>query len=125
MAGTIKISISMPEGEYKALETARRKAKRTRSQYIREALVAGGAGGADRTLAEKSKGRAEDVAGLPGIKEERGPYDSASIPEIMDIADVRRRAIAAAGRFDSGVPDLSLEHDKYLTDADGEDRDKR
>ena len=34
-----------------------------------------------------------------------------------DDAEMRRRAIAAAGRFQSGVTDVSSEHDKYLAEA--------
>jgi len=121
MAGAIKISISMPVGEYEALEAARRKAGRTRSQFIREALEAKGVAGSDRTKPEKSAGRAEQDVEFDKINEERFPYGTSPPPEIMDRKELRRRAIAAAGRFDSGVPDLSLEHDKYLTDADAED----
>lgn len=121
MAGAIKISISMPAGEYKALEAARRKAGRTRSQFIREALEAKGLAGSDRTKPEKSAGRPEGKAGLTGVNEERSPYGSPLPSEIIDRAELRRRAIAAAGRFESGAPDLSTEHDKYLTDADAED----
>lgn len=35
----------------------------------------------------------------------------------MDDEERRRRAIAAAGRFRSGRPDLASEHDRYLRDA--------
>jgi len=34
----------------------------------------------------------------------------------IDMAERRRRAIAAAGRFHSGQPDISTEHDRYLTE---------
>lgn len=33
---------------------------------------------------------------------------------LVDIEERRRRALAAAGRFSSGLQDLSTEHDKYL-----------
>lgn len=36
---------------------------------------------------------------------------------VTDIEEKRKRAIAAAGRFSSGLHDLSAEHDKYLDDA--------
>ena len=36
---------------------------------------------------------------------------------LIDIEERRRRAFAAAGRFSSGLKDLSTEHDKYLSDA--------
>ncbi|MCP4661744.1 MAG: ribbon-helix-helix protein, CopG family [bacterium] len=34
--------------------------------------------------------------------------------------DQKRRAIAAIGRFRSGVSDLSSEHDRYLSEACGD-----
>ena len=36
---------------------------------------------------------------------------------LVDIEERRRRALAAAGRFSSGLRDLSAEHDKYLAEA--------
>jgi len=35
----------------------------------------------------------------------------------IDREERKRRAIAAAGRFHSGLEDLSKEHDKYLSEA--------
>jgi len=35
----------------------------------------------------------------------------------VDVAERRRRAIAAAGRFRSGQTDISAYHDDYLTEA--------
>ena len=35
---------------------------------------------------------------------------------LIDISERRRRAIAAAGRFRSGVSDLSVNHDRYLAE---------
>lgn len=34
-----------------------------------------------------------------------------------DMEEKRKRAIDAAGKFSSGIRDLSVEHDKYLEDA--------
>jgi hypothetical protein len=36
---------------------------------------------------------------------------------VIDTEERRKRAIDAAGRFSSGLRDLSTEHDKYLEDA--------
>ncbi len=36
---------------------------------------------------------------------------------LIDIEERRSRALAAAGRFSSGLQDLSAEHDKYLSEA--------
>lgn len=35
----------------------------------------------------------------------------------IDVAERRRRAIAAAGRFHSGQSNISTEHDHYLAEA--------
>ena len=40
---------------------------------------------------------------------------------MTDIAELRRRALAAAGRFASSLPDLSVGHDRYLGDEQAED----
>jgi hypothetical protein len=34
-----------------------------------------------------------------------------------DPAEIRRRASAAVGRFDSGLGDLGAEHDRYLVES--------
>jgi len=36
---------------------------------------------------------------------------------VIDTEERRKRAVDAAGRFSSGLRDLSTEHDKYLEDA--------
>ncbi len=36
---------------------------------------------------------------------------------IIDVEERRKRALDAAGRFRSGLRDLSTEHDKYLEEA--------
>ena len=100
MAKTLKFSISMPAQEFKALETARRRAGRTRSQFVREAVGA--------------IVRPAPAAG--SAREDRSADGSPHPADMTDMAELRRRALAAAGRFESGVPDLSAEHDRYLTD---------
>ncbi len=37
--------------------------------------------------------------------------------EVVDREEPVRRALAAAGRFGSGVPDLAENHDRYLEEA--------
>ncbi|OGD34260.1 MAG: hypothetical protein A2V45_06700 [Candidatus Aminicenantes bacterium RBG_19FT_COMBO_58_17] len=112
MKKTAKFAISMPEAEFKDLEAQRRRAKKTRSAFVREAVWAW----------RRCEGRKQSL-GTPGgsVEEERAKYGperpapEAPGPEsLKDAAEVRRRAIAAAGRFRSGVEDLSLNHDKYL-----------
>lgn len=36
---------------------------------------------------------------------------------VIDFEERKKRAIAAAGRFHSGISDLSAAHDKYLAEA--------
>ncbi len=64
----------------------------------------------------------------PRVREERGAYGAPPTPDITDIGELRRRAVEAAGRFASGVPDLSVDHDRYLAEervADGPERDRK
>jgi hypothetical protein len=42
------------------------------------------------------------------------PTNRAKLSEEIDIEERRRRAIAVAGRFHSGAPDISTKHDEYL-----------
>jgi hypothetical protein len=101
MAKTVKFSISMPAPEFKALEVARRKAGRTRSQFIRESVP-----------------KAHD-----GQTADHGAYGSPHLANMTDTLELRQRAIAAAGMFESGVSDLSVEHDRYLTDPEARSKD--
>ena len=117
MPRAVKFSISMPASEFKALEAGRRKAGRTRSQYIRDALAAPGddAGRMPKTTeAEKGPG-----SGAGTIGEERSAYGAPLPGGLPDISELRRRAAAAAGRFESGLSDLSVGHDRYLADPAG------
>jgi hypothetical protein len=98
MAKTLKFSISMSAPEFRALEKARRRAGRTRSQFVREAVGAFGS-----------------------VREDRSAYGSPHPTDMTDIAELRQRAIAAAGRFASSLPDLSVGHDRYLGDEQTED----
>jgi len=111
MGNTIKFTISMPAGEFKELEALRRKAGKTRSQFVREAVRAWEGGELERS--------AGAPAAAAGVKEDSARYGAPppALPEFTDMAELRRRAIAAAGRFRSGVADLSAAHDRYLEDG--------
>ena len=50
------------------------------------------------------------------VAEEKGLYGPHETPPIADALELRRRAIEAAGRFESGVADLSSGHDRYLAE---------
>ena len=111
MGNTVKFTISVPTEEFKELEILRRKAGKTRSQFVREAVRAWEGGEPERP--------AGVTTAAAGVKEDAVRYGAPApaLREFTDMAELRRRAIAAAGRFRSGVTDLSTAHDIYLEDG--------
>lgn len=111
MGCTNKFTISMPKEEFKKLEAIRRKAGKTRSQFVREAVRAWEGGELERPTGAPNS--------AAGVKEDSSRYGAPApaLPEFTDMAERRRRAIAAAGRFRSEVADLSTAHDRYLEDG--------
>lgn len=103
MNKTVKIAISMSEEAFKEIEKLRRKSGKNRSQVIREALLA---------LKAASHAR-------PAILEAREAYGTPESGTMIDPEERKRRAIAAAGRFRSGVTDLAANHDRYLEESYG------
>ncbi len=136
MRKVAKFAVSMPEQDFRRLEAVRRRLGKTRSELIREAV---------RLWAGEENRPGEVGFGMPAlpgsVKEESRPYGvkgglhpsagknkAAALPEaeavgyLVDAAELRRRAIAAAGRFRSRVADLSTEHDKYAGESYEEGR---
>ena len=108
MRKIVKFTISMSAAEFKDIESIRRKAGRTRSQFIRDAVAAW------------RHGRVPPLS----IKEDQAEYGAPPAPDaaaLTDMAERRRRAMAAAGKFRSGVSDLSANHDRYLEEVFAED----
>ncbi len=101
MSKTVKFTVSMSAAGFKELESMRRKTGRTRSQFIRDAIRAW----------------TVDTVRPSGVKEEAGEYKKEASIDLTDLEERRRRALAAAGRFRSGISDLSSKHDEYLEDA--------
>jgi predicted DNA-binding protein len=101
MSKTVKFAVSMSEEVFQELESLRRKTGWTRSQFIRDAVRSWKAEFLQPSL----------------VKEEAEEYKKEVTIDIIDPAERRRRAIAAAGRFRSGISDLSLNHDKHLEDS--------
>jgi len=91
----------MSEKVFKELESLRRRTGWTRSQFIRDAVRAW-----KTEFSEPS-----------GVKEKAEEYKKEIPTDITDLEERRRRAIAAAGRFRSGISNLSLDHDKHLEDS--------
>jgi hypothetical protein len=149
MARMTRTIISIPEDEKKWLETYGKRQRISSAEVIRRAIreyrqlkaekslagvlreTAGSCGsieGDSWEHVDSKRAEWERVAGTgAGVKsarEDRSAYGSpcpADPTDMTDIAERRQRAIAAAGRFESGVPDLSIEHDRYLGDAPAED----
>jgi len=101
MGKTIKFTISMSGAEFKEIEARRRRTGRTRSQIIREAVGAWKQGG----------GR---ILSVEEDQKEYGAPQASDFSGMTDLAERRRRAIGAAGKFRSGAADLSSNHDRYL-----------
>lgn len=111
MIRTVKFTVSVPGPVYKELEALRRKTGKSRSQLVRDAILGSGS--------KAGKRAAEDTAARAAVRDGPARYETPapSFPEITDAAERRRRAAAAAGRFRSGTPDLSTEHDARLEEA--------
>ena len=114
MSKAAKFAVSMPEAEFKIIEAERRRAKKTRSEFIREAVRAW-------RRREGGQGVTGGHAPWSSVTEEPGQYGPGTParetpePEYpKDVAELRRRAIAAAGSFRSEASDLSANHDNYL-----------
>jgi predicted DNA-binding protein len=101
MSKTIKIAVSMSEEVFKELESLRRKTGWTRSQFIRDAIRSWKA----------------EFSQPSGVKEKAEEYKKEILTDIVPLEELRRRAIAAAGRFRSGISDLSTNHDKHLEES--------
>jgi hypothetical protein len=109
MSKTVKFTISLPAGEFREIESARRKLRQTRSRFIRDSLAAA----AVPAAGSPSPGRI-------GVEEGGRPYGRGDWTEVsVDEKERRQRAIAAAGKYRSGLSDVARSHDKYLAEAYG------
>lgn len=99
----VKFSVSMPASDFEEIEAARGKSGKSRSRFLRDAV-----------LGERA-GRTGD-SGSGSVREERNAYGLPDVERVTDAAELRRRAISAAGALSSGVQDLSTGHDRYLSE---------
>lgn len=116
MARMTRTIISIPADEKKWLESHGKRHKISSAEVVRKAV--------------REYRRANDPGNAGGkpVREDRGVYGSPAPPGITDVAELKRRAIEAAGRFESGVVDLSVNHDRYIVEdprTDGADNEKR
>ena len=123
MARMVRMIVSIPAEDKKWLEAESRRRKISVSELIRLAI---------REFQKKVEGE-ERRAALARVAEKSAEYKSPEQPteksggieSIIDMKELRRRAAAAAGRFASGVPDLSIEHDRYAWGEPGDAGDAR
>ncbi len=146
MARMTRTIISIPEDEKKWLDAYGKRHRISSAEVVRLAVREFRRMKADKSLARvlrETAGTWKSVRGETGehvdnlraewdrasggdaevntVMEGRSPYGSPLPADITDIEELRQRAIAAAGRFESGVPDLSIGHDNYLAGERTED----
>lgn len=110
MARMIRTIVSLPEKDKKWVETESRRRGVSGAEVIRLGI---------RDLRQKAEGEGRG-AGSTRVAEKRAEYGHDALAGIIDPKELRRRAAAAAGRFSSGVPDLSIEHDRYAWGESGD-----
>jgi len=116
MARMTRTIISIPAEEKKWLEGYGKRHKISSAEVVRKAVR------------EYRRANEPCHAGGKPVREDRGVYGSPAPSGITDVGELRRRAIEAAGRFESGIQDLSVSHDRYIAEdpqAVGTDREKK
>ena len=104
MARMTRTIISLPADEKKWLEKYGRHQRISSAEVVR------------RAIREFQRMRGEKGPSENSVREDRSAYGPPLTSVITDVRELTRRAIEAAGRFESGVPDLSVGHDRYLAD---------
>lgn len=122
MARMTRTIISIPGDEKKWLGGYGRRHRMSSAEVVRKAVREFRAIHGDEGRRE---GGARARAEFGMVAEEKGLYGSHEAPPITDARELRRRAVEAAGRFESGVADLSTGHDRYLAEghSDGPKKD--
>ena len=110
MARMIRMIVSLPEKDKKWVEAESRRRNISGAEVIRDCI---------RNLRQRVEGEA-DRPGSTRVTDKRAEYGHDALAGITDPKELRRRAAAAAGRFSSGVPDLSIEHDRYAWGGSGD-----
>jgi hypothetical protein len=106
MARMTRTIISLPEEEKRWLADYGKRHRMSGAQVVRLAV------GEFRGREPEGAGAGADMR---SVREEHVSYGPPPFPDLADMAEMKRRAAAAAGRFESGMPDLSVGHDRYLT----------
>jgi hypothetical protein len=114
MKKTAKFAISMPDTDFRDLESSRREAGKTRSAFILDAVRISLRSGGKRGRGAGPGHSVKEGPGRYGV--ERSAPEAHPLRPLTDIAEIRRRAMAASGRFCSEEGDLSLRHDEVLAE---------
>ena len=122
MARMIRTIISIPGDEKKWLGGYGKRHRMSSAEVVRKAVREFRATHREEGLLEAG---ARTRAEVRMVAEEKGLYGFREAPPITDARELRRRAIEAAGRFESGLADLSTGHDRYLAEghSDGPKKD--
>lgn len=115
MARMVRTIISLPEEEKKWLEAHGRRHGISSAQVVRLAV-------------RDYHGRMSEASAphVKGVREDRADYGPPLPRDLTDIAELKRRAAAAAGRFASGISNLSVDHDRHISEETpaGPDREQ-
>jgi hypothetical protein len=105
----VKVTIELPDDLYRALKIQAAAEGRKIKDVVTEALR--------EKLAPSSDVTAESVR---NVSEGQTPYFTykvlRALPHLSK-EERKRRALAAIGIFDSGLPDIAQNHDDYLAEA--------
>lgn len=124
MARMTRTIISIPAEEKRWLESHGKRLKISSAEVVRKAVREYRDMHGNCSLA----GVLQDTLDVGGtqVRKEQSLYGSSGPAGITEIGELRRRAIEAAGRFESGITDLSVSHDRYIAEAlDAGDADRK
>ncbi|HPW17505.1 MAG TPA: hypothetical protein PLP83_03895 [Candidatus Aminicenantes bacterium] len=102
--------VSLSDKDKKWVEAESRRRKVSGAEVVRLCL---------RELRRRTEGEDRRL-GLARIAEKNSEYGHDPFAGIVDKKELWARAVAAAGRFSSGLPNLSIEHDRYAWGEPGD-----
>lgn len=115
MNKTAKFTVSVPREDFEALEELRRTSGQSRSAFILEAIRLRFAKGGESSGRQFRSSAVQEEHS--GYRNEETESDMGKPSFMIDSVELRRRAIAAAGRFQSKSEDLSKKHDEVLAEV--------
>lgn len=118
MARMVRMLISIPAEQKTWLEAESRRRQISVSELIRIAIR----GFQEEVEQEERRTAFAQIAEKHAACKGSGSttLNSTDIESLIDRKGLWQRAVAAAGRFASGLPDLSIEHDRYAWGEPGD-----